>query len=73
MSQTKPNCCICSTTIQSPSDGRTITSKQYHRLESFLCREITIGEDRGHVFCVRYPDKASKKKVMLTTPPVLRT
>ena len=71
MSQSKPNCCICDTTIQTPSDGRTITSKQFNRLKPYFCRETTTGKDRGHIFCVRYPHKIVTTKVPLATPPAL--
>ena len=63
MPRNEQKCCICDTTIQTPSDGRSITSKQYNRLKPYLCRDITVGKDRGHVSCVKYPHKHPKKQV----------
>ena len=48
-------CRICNKTIQTPSDGRTITSKQENKLKPFLCRDINVGSDRVHNKCYQHP------------------
>ena len=63
MPRRQQTCCICNKTIQTPSNGRTVTAKQYDRLKPYLCGEITVGTDRGHISCVQYPHKHAREQV----------
>ena len=55
MPRHEQKCCICNTTIQTPSDGRTVTSMQFDRLKAYLCRKIIVGTDRVHNKCYKHP------------------
>lgn len=55
MSRSKPSCVVCNTTIQTPKDGHTITSKQLDRLKPYACCQIRVDVDRAHRKCYEKP------------------